>query len=100
MNRFILLGSTAIVLAASAAHAQETTSSIRGTVTGAGAPVAGATVSITHVPSGTRSTAVTNDSGVFTVGGLRPGGPYVVAISAPGFEPFQITEIETVVAQA
>jgi hypothetical protein len=99
MNRFILLGSSAIVLAASAAHAQETTSSIRGTVTSAGAPVAGATVEIVNVPSGTRSTTTTDAGGTFSAGGLRPGGPYTVTIRATGFGEYQVTDINTVVAQ-
>ena len=100
MNRFFLLGCATAVLATSAAHAQETTSSIRGTITATGAPVAGAAVTVTHVPSGTRATATTSESGAFVISGLRPGGPYVVAIAAPGYEPYQVTEIETVVAQA
>ncbi len=90
----------AIVMAAGAAHAQETTSTIRGSVTAAGAPVAGAEIVITHVPSGTRSTTTTDASGGFTASGLRPGGPFTVAVTAAGFTGTQITDINTIVAQS
>ena len=66
---------------ASAAYAQETTGAIRGSVEGAQAGVA---VTIEHVPSGTRVTAVTNDNGNFIARGLRVGGPY--RITAGGKE--------------
>lgn len=78
----------AIALVSSTAiHAQETTSTLRGTVNGdAGSPVSGATVTITHTPSGTRSTQTTDASGQFNATGLRIGGPYSVVVTAPGFE--------------
>ncbi len=67
--------------------AQETTSSIRGSVTsGEGAAVAGATVSIVHTTSGTTSTVVTGAGGNFSASGLRPGGPYKVTVTASGFD--------------
>lgn len=94
------VGALAIAMVASApAHAQETTSSISGTVTSNGAPVAGATVTILHVPSGTRSSAATNASGNFSALGLRIGGPFTVSVSAPGYTSTQITDINTVIGQ-
>jgi hypothetical protein len=70
---------------ASVAYAQETTAGIRGQVTGpSGAPAANATVVITHVPTGTTVTTVTNNSGLYTVRGLRVGGPYTVKVTAGG----------------
>lgn len=58
-----------------------TSSAIRGNVvTAAGENAANATVEILHVPSGTRSTATTNDAGAFTSSGLRVGGPYTITI--------------------
>jgi hypothetical protein len=50
--------------AATAVYAQETTGGIRGQVLDqSGAPIAGATVTITHVPSGTSNTTVSGADG-------------------------------------
>ena len=95
----LLAGCALAALATSAVHAQETTSSINGAVTAAGAPVANATVSIVHVPSGTRSTALTDSSGYFTATGLRAGGPYTVSVTATGYPTQTVTDIQTVAAQ-
>ncbi|MEO1324919.1 MAG: TonB-dependent receptor, partial [Pseudomonadota bacterium] len=76
------------------AEAQVTTSSIRGNVTSdTGAAVPGATVTITHTPSGTASTATTNANGLFSARGLRVGGPYTVAVSGGEFAPVEITDL-------
>ncbi|MFX5693085.1 carboxypeptidase-like regulatory domain-containing protein, partial [Acinetobacter baumannii] len=77
--------SLATVMAAPA-HAQETTSSIRGSVTGDGAPLAGAEVKIIHTPSGTTATTTTDSDGNFSAVGLRLGGPFTVEVNASGFE--------------
>jgi hypothetical protein len=87
-----LLAASIVSLAATTtiatpAFAQETTSSVRGNVyDDAGNPVAGATVTVTHVPSGTKSTQTTDGEGGFNAAGLRLGGPFTVAVSADGFE--------------
>ncbi len=74
--------------AAPSAYAQQTAGAIRGTVTDeSGAPIGGATVSITHEPSGTTQTATTNNNGGFFQGGLRVGGPYTIVIEAAGRAP-------------
>jgi Carboxypeptidase regulatory-like domain len=70
---------------ASAVYAQETSSAISGQVTGAdGKPAAGATVSITHVPTGTTATTVTSPNGYYIARGLRVGGPYTVKVTSGG----------------
>ena len=79
---FLGVAAAALVMPA-AAMAQETTSSIRGTVMQNGAPVTGATVSVTDVSSGTRSTTVTDSTGGFNLAGLRVGGPYTVNVDSP-----------------
>ncbi|TAD82794.1 MAG: TonB-dependent receptor [Sphingomonadales bacterium] len=87
-----LLAASIVSLAATTtiatpAFAQETTSTVRGDVTDQnGAPIAGATVVITHVPSGTTSTQTTDASGSFNASGLRLGGPFTVSVTAGGFE--------------
>ena len=88
MLRKLAYGASAAVLmmtAATAVHAQETTGGVRGQVMDAsGAPVAGATVTVTHTPSGTRSVMITDAGGAFSARGLRVGGPYLVEVSANG----------------
>ncbi|MFV3075550.1 TonB-dependent receptor [Niveispirillum fermenti] len=84
-------GVTALAIASAwaiPAVAQQTTSSMSGYVTTAeGLPAAGAVVEITHVPSGTRSTATVNAEGRFNAAGLRVGGPYNVRFNAEGVPP-------------
>ncbi|VVS99359.1 TonB-dependent receptor [Sphingomonas sp. EC-HK361] len=97
-NLFLGVAVAALVIPA-AAMAQDTTSSIRGSVTANGAPVAGAQVTITNVPSGTKSTTTTDATGGFTANGLRAGGPYTVDVtSAQGNT--SVTDIYTVVQQS
>ena len=70
--------------------AQITTSSMSGKVTFEdvkGEEVIGATIVAVHEPSGTRYTAVTNVSGLFTINGMRTGGPYEVTVSYIGYQP-------------
>lgn len=90
--------SLACALAAPAA-AQETTSSIRGTVTSAGAPVVGATIEILNTATGARSTVTTTPSGAFNASGLRAGDSYTISVKAPGYADAQVTDVVTVVAQ-
>ncbi|MEO7383436.1 MAG: carboxypeptidase-like regulatory domain-containing protein, partial [Novosphingobium sp.] len=66
--------------------AQETTSAIDGVITGQdGAPVAGAKVTVKHIPTGTVSTAVSDGGGHYSLRGLRVGGPYVVTVEGGGY---------------
>jgi outer membrane receptor protein involved in Fe transport len=68
------------------ASAQQTTSSVRGGVaTTDGAPIADATVTITHTPTGQVVETKTNAAGVFDARGLRVGGPYTVSVTAPTY---------------
>lgn len=73
------------VLAAAPAFAQSTSAGVGGqVVSSAGAPVAGAEVTITHTESGTVSRATTDDAGRYSARGLRVGGPYTITITKPG----------------
>lgn len=61
----------------------DTSSAIRGNIVSpTGQVAANARVEILHVPSGTRSVAVSNESGAFSSSGLRVGGPYTVTITS------------------
>lgn len=82
------------------AYAQETTTQMSGLVQGQdGAPVAGATVTITHVPSGTQRAVATNADGRYVVGGLRPGGPYTVEVSGNGVAKQKFENVVTTLGQ-
>lgn len=73
------------------ATAQQTTSSIRGVVKNAsGAGIENAQVTILHVPSGSVRQFSTASNGGYTARGLRPGGPYIVTITAPGNAPYRV----------
>ena len=74
----LLLAMTTTVMA------QITTSGISGKVTSQGEDVIGATVTATHVPSGTVYRAVTNIDGRYTIQGMRVGGPYKVSFAYVG----------------
>ena len=77
----------ALFLAATGSlHAQGVTSGgIDGVVTNATAmPLVGATITAVHVPSGTSYQTSTRDGGVFTIRGMRVGGPYTVTASTLG----------------
>lgn len=96
MKNQFYFGAAAIaiaVVAAAPAYAQETTSSVRGTVTSGGQPVAGADVTVTHEPSGTTASSVTGADGSFSVNGLRVGGPFTVKVAASGYEDSSVTDI-------
>jgi hypothetical protein len=100
MNKFKYLAAAAAIVAPASAYAQETTSQIRGNVTSAGAPVAGAEVVATHVPSGTIYRATTGNDGTFQLTGLRIGGPFTLSVTAPGLPGQQVTDIFLVAGQA
>ncbi|MEN2786199.1 TonB-dependent receptor plug domain-containing protein [Sphingomonas qilianensis] len=99
MRNNLFLGVAAIALfAPAAAMAQETTSTIRGTVTQDGAPVAAADVVVLNTATGARATATTTADGSFSLSGLLPGGPYTVEVtSAQGNA--TVTDINTIVGQ-
>jgi hypothetical protein len=100
--RTIFYASTIAVAAclATAAHAQETSSAIRGQVTGGGgAVVAGAAIVVTHVPSGTTVNTTTGKDGTFNAPGLRVGGPFTVKVSAPGYTETSVTDIQLTAGQ-
>jgi outer membrane receptor for ferrienterochelin and colicin len=71
--------------------AQELTSDITGSVSSANGAVSGAQVEITYEPTNTVVTRVTDASGRYSVGGLRPGGPYTIKVSAAGLAADQVT---------
>lgn len=86
MQKKIAFLAAMLMLIVSSAMAQITTSSLAGKVMADGEAVIGATIEAVHTPSGTRYNAVTNMKGMYTINGMRVGGPYEVKISYIGFE--------------
>ncbi len=97
-NQLFIGAAVAALMIPAAAYAQETTTTIRGTVTANGAPVADAQLVITDVNSGTRSTTATDSSGNFAATGLRAGGPFQVEVTSASGNT-KVTDIYTVVGQ-
>lgn len=94
MKKYQLLSAAAIFAASiPAAYAQETTATIRGTVSGAGTPIANADVTVEHLPTGQTANATTNAEGAFVFTGLNIGGPFRVAVTAPGFQPLVVDDV-------
>lgn len=69
-------------------HAQVTTSNMTGIVTQSdGKATSGATITATHLPSGTVYSAKANASGNYNLANMRVGGPYKVEVTQPGEKP-------------
>ena len=77
-----------------------TTGGIDGLVTDeAGGPLVGASVTAVHVPSGTTYQTVARTGGVFTIPGMRVGGPYTVTASLIGYAERSMQDITVALGQ-
>jgi hypothetical protein len=75
-------------------YSQVTTSGISGTVKSVtGENIAGASVQVIHLPTGTKYNAITNYTGGYSVQAIRPGGPYTVKFTFIGSRPSEVTDI-------
>lgn len=93
MKKFLLAIVVAIFTTVTA-FAQVTTSSMTGTIKDSkGVSLPGATVKAVHTPSGTTYATATNANGLFTIPGMRIGGPYTVTISFIGYKPTSFDQI-------
>ncbi len=71
------------VLASAPAAAQETTGSVRGIITGpSGAPVSGATVTVTSLSTGLTRSATSDGNGLYVVRQLPAGVSYNVSVTS------------------
>ena len=87
-------GLSASAMVAAPAAAQQITSGIEGTVNDdAGAPLAGASVTITDTRTGQERVLTTGSDGGFRVSSLQPGGPYTVTTQASGYEGQTVEDI-------
>ena len=83
-----LLAFITMVFCAFALNAQVTTSALSVKVTDDSEEgMIGATITATHIPSGTKYNAVSNLDGLAYIQGMRTGGPYRVQVSYIGYEP-------------
>lgn len=66
--------------------AQSTTSSITGVVKNAsGTPLSGASITATHIPTGTVYSTSSRTGGRFDINNMNPGGPYKITATFVGF---------------
>lgn len=85
MKKLVFLG-IMFLLGVTSAFSQVTTSSIRGTVADdEDNPLLGANIVAIHLPTGTKSGAISNEDGRFNLLNLRVGGPYEITVSYVGF---------------
>jgi hypothetical protein len=95
----LLLG-LLFVIGCSLAQAQIISTQINGTVTTEdGQPLEGAEVLIVHVPTGTVSVAVTQQTGRFNARGLRVGGPFSVTVTHEGYQAEVLEDVSTQLGQ-
>lgn len=93
LNRIAIAVAMSIGMS-TAAMAQETSSSMEGTITApTGAPAAGTSITVVHVPSGTSKTTTVGDNGSFSLAGLRVGGPYQVIVDSDEFQDTTVNDV-------
>ena len=91
----LLVSAIAFGLFANIALAQDTSSAVGGKVTDAeGNAVAGATVEVLHVPSGTRKVVTTDANGRYSTRGLRVGPGFEFSVTKDGLEPVKQSDVE------
>ena len=67
-------------------QAQVTTSSIGGIVKGSNnEPLTGATITATHIPTGTVYRVISHNGGQYDINNMTPGGPYTIVTTFVGF---------------
>ncbi len=86
-----LLLATAAVFISLISVAQVTTSSISGNIKDKnGAPLEGATVTATHLPTGTVYNSISKKGGIFNIPNSRIGGPYRLKVEFVGQKAYEI----------
>lgn len=91
---------TMLLLTALTTLGQVTTSSMSGVIKDSkGETLPGATISATHLPSGSVYSGVSNKDGLFTIPAMRVGGPYKVEVSYIGFSKTVYNDITLALGQ-
>jgi hypothetical protein len=87
MLKRILFVLTAFMAFAMVSFGQNTTSSMTGVVKGAnGEPLVGASITLTHLPTGTVFKTQTKTGGRYDINNANPGGPYRIVVSYVNFK--------------
>lgn len=81
------------MVVSTATFAQVTTSGMSGRISDGKESLPGATVTVTHEPSGTVYGAITNREGRYSIQGMRTGGPYKAEVHYLGYGDFTQNEI-------
>lgn len=81
------------------ASAQVTSSAISGKVTDAQGPVPGAVITAIHTPSGTQYWAVADNSGMYRINSILPGGPYTIKVELLGYATIQEQNVYAALAE-
>ena len=96
MKKFPLFCAAAAFAMPVAGYAQQITTEITGQVTNeAGAPIAGAQVTITDTRTGSTREITTGSDGLFGARNLETGGPYTVTATAPGHQGQTVEQVTT-----
>jgi len=95
----LLLTGFTFLMNRNAAAQGVTTASVNGIVTDAKGAIPGATVTITHVPTGTVYASVSRSDGRFNIPNLRVGGPYTFKVSFIGYKTYQLDNITLTIGQ-
>jgi hypothetical protein len=83
-----------LFLSVTAAFSQVTTSGISGRVVSENnETLPGAAVVAVHLPSGTQYGTITNTEGIFSIQGMRPGGPYKISVSFVGYSTYSVENV-------
>lgn len=83
----------ALMMFAIGSFAQMTTSGMNGRVTGNDGSLPGATVIVTHTPTGTQYATITDDNGFYRIQNMNVGGPYTAKITFVGYQEHTANDI-------
>jgi hypothetical protein len=88
-------------LASPFVFAQVTTSALGGTIKSTtDEALVGATVTATHLPSGTKYLTVTRPGGVFSIQNMRVGGPYLIEVTFVGYKTEKVEDVYLQLAES
>lgn len=82
-----------------ATFAQVTTSSLNGRIVEGSEPLVGVVVTATHVPSGVQYYAVSNQDGIYSIQGMRPGDGYKLEFSSLGYQTVQYDDVKLLLGE-